>query len=134
MIHELSADECRALLKVASVGRVGFVRNGRVQIIPVNYVLDDHSVIIRTVPGGTISAAVASGSTVAFEVDHLDPLAGAGWSVLMNGAIHAVTDPAEIAAIDTHRVSPWAGPARPLHLRFTPDEISGRHVRRERDS
>ncbi|BDZ39801.1 pyridoxamine 5'-phosphate oxidase family protein [Microbacterium suwonense] len=133
MIHELSADECRGLLEAASVGRLGFTHDGRVQIIPVNYVLDGDSVIIRTVPGGIIGATAESGDPVAFEVDHLDSLGGEGWSVLMNGLIHPVTDPQELAAIDTQRVLPWAGPDRPLHLRFVIEQISGRRVRRERN-
>lgn len=133
MIRILSEDECRELLSAASVGRVGFIDGGRVQIIPVNYVLDGHDVIIRTVNDGVLAALPSSTVDVAFEVDHLDALSGEGWSVLLSGIVRVISDPDEIAAIKTHRVSPWAGPDRPLHLRFTAAAISGRRVRRERN-
>ena len=134
MIRALSAEECRELLPAVSVCRVGFVLDGRVQIIPVNYVLDGDDLIIRTLPDGIIRAAMDSDAGVSVEVDHLEYLAGEGWSVLMHGPLREITAPTEIARLDTHRVTPWADPDRPLHLRFSPEEMSGRRVRRERNA
>ena len=134
MIQELTAEECRTLLTAASVGRVGFILDGRVQIIPVNYVLDGEGIIIRTLTDGVLSqAASLDAGKIAFEVDHLEPLAGEGWSVLMHGSLRAITDEAEVSRLDTRRVTPWAGGDRPLHLRFAATEMSGRRVRRKRN-
>src|SRR5699024_5235122 len=122
MITTLSADECRALLTSATVGRVGFVRDGRIEIIPVNYVRDGDDIIIRTAPGGILSDLPSSPVELAFEVDHIHALGGTGWSVLLSGTVRAVSEPDELAAIrelPLYWVTPWAGGDRSLHLRFT---------------
>lgn len=134
MIRELTAEECRRLLTAASVGRLGFTRSGQVEIIPVNYVLDGDDLIIRTLPDGLVSSATASGERIAFEVDHLEDLAGEAWSILMHGQLHAITDADEVAALETDRVTPWAGGDRSLHLRFVVQDLTGRWVRRERNT
>lgn len=135
MITTLSAEECRALLTAATVGRVGFVRAGRVEIIPVNYLRDGDDLIIRTAPDGILSELAASPVELAFEVDHIHPQGGTGWSVLLSGTARAVSDPDELAALRElpwYSTTPWAGGDRSLHLRFTPSTISGREVRHER--
>lgn len=134
MIHHLSVEQCREMLTAASVGRVGFVQGDRVQIIPVNYVHDGDDIIIRTSPDGILRALPAATTDVAFEVDHIDSLAGTAWSVLLTCQVTEVTDPEEIAALDTHRVTPWAGPGRTLHLRLRAKAMSGRLVHRQRNT
>src|ERR687898_346774 len=46
--HELSNDECQALLAGSHLGRVALVEGGRPLILPVNYVLDDAAVVFPT--------------------------------------------------------------------------------------
>ncbi|WP_241263472.1 pyridoxamine 5'-phosphate oxidase family protein [Microbacterium esteraromaticum] len=130
MIAELTEQECLELLTTTTVGRVGFVADDRVLILPVNYVLDGRDVLIRTAPEGILSPL--PDTPIAFEVDHHDDLAGSGWSVLLStraseiGAAEVATAP---GAAHKH---PWAGGDRSRALRLTPETISGRHVRRDR--
>lgn len=129
----LDDQECWDLLGGASVGRVGFVHEGRVLIIPVNYRLHARTVIIRTSPTGVLSTLTDGRDGVAFEVDYHRGTGGAGWSVLMSGTIRGLTA-AEFAELPkSGRVLPWAGGTRDHRLRFTPDEVSGRRVRRRRN-
>lgn len=132
MMTELSEQECRELLRATTVGRVGFVADARVQIIPVNYLVDGDDVVIRIAPSGLLSALTQSTLQVAFEVDHHDDLAGSGWSVLLGGAISEMTGEELAAVPGASRRSPWAEGDRSLPLRFTPSSISGRRVRRAR--
>jgi nitroimidazol reductase NimA-like FMN-containing flavoprotein (pyridoxamine 5'-phosphate oxidase superfamily) len=65
------------------IGRLGFPTGRSPVIVPVNFGYDDEEVLLRVGPG-TI-AEVVPGLLVAFEVDEVDPEAGAAWSVLVRG-------------------------------------------------
>jgi uncharacterized protein len=129
----LDEQQCWDLLDGATVGRVGLVHDGRVLIIPTNYLLQDRSVLIRTSPDGVLGTLAGGADGVAFEVDYHDGGSGTGWSVLLSGSVRGLTE-AEIAELPQNdRVLPWAGGTRDLRLRFTPAEVSGRRVRRRRN-
>ena len=128
-IRRLTEEECWELVDVATVGRLGFVADGDVKIIPLNYMVDV-DVIIRTLPDGII--AKLAGTRVTFEVDyHSDQ--GAGWSVLMHGDLKVL--PADEADLVRrwNRVLPWAGGNRSLFLSFHADQVDGRRVTRQRN-
>ena len=132
MMTEMSEQECRELLRATTVGRIGFVADARVQIIPVNYLVDGDDIVIRTAPSGLLSRLTTSTVEVAFQVDHHDDLAGSGWSVLLGGAVSEMTADELAAVPGASRRSPWAEGDRSLPLRLTPSSISGRRVRRPR--
>ena len=132
MITEVNEKDCYALLGSTTVGRLGFVQDERVLVIPVNYVLDGADIVIRTAQDGLLSDLPSSREVVAFEVDHHDDLAGSGWSVLLNGAVTAMTADEVDAVPGTRRARPWAGGDRTLALRLHPDSVTGRRVHRDR--
>ncbi|MEV4773972.1 pyridoxamine 5'-phosphate oxidase family protein [Microbacterium sp. LWH12-1.2] len=132
MITSLSEQKCFDLLRTTTVGRFGFVRDARVQIIPVNYFLDDRDIVVRTAPDSVLSMLPASELEVAFEVDHHDDLAGTGWSVLLNGTVSAMPVDELDAVPASGRVHPWAGGDRDLPLRLHVHAVSGRSVQRPR--
>jgi len=119
-------------LTASTVGRVGFTQDGGIKIIPVNYVLDGRTLIIRTSPTSSVAAIPDSTMEVAFQVDYHGAVTGSGWSVLLNGTAIVLTED-EVAALEMpSRIVPWAGGDRSLHLRFTPRTIEGRRVTRHR--
>lgn len=133
MIRVLDEQECFDLVRAQTVGRLGFVADGRVQVIPVNYLVDGRSVVVRTAPGGVLTRASDEDAQVAFEVDHHDNTGGHGWSVLMNGPLTSMTE-SELAEVEgVRRVVPWAGSERSLPLRLTIETVSGRQVVRMRN-
>ncbi|UWF77937.1 MULTISPECIES: pyridoxamine 5'-phosphate oxidase family protein [Microbacterium] len=132
MITELSEQQCIELLGTTTVGRLGFVHEGRVHVIPVNFLLDGHDIVVRTSPEGPISELPDSTELVAFEIDHHDDLSGGGWSVLLNGPVTVMSDEELAAVPGTRRVQPWAGGERSLALRLRPELVSGRRVQRPR--
>jgi len=124
---ELDEQRCYELLTATTVGRIGFVRDDVVEILPVNFVVSGRDLLMRTASGGMLESLVESGTTVAFEVDYHDSLSRTAWSVLMNGALIRASA-AEAAAL-TARVIPWAGGERELLLRFRIARMTGRAVK-----
>lgn len=93
-VKELDPAECLVLLANAHLGRLAFVDKVGVlpMIVPVDYVLRDGSVTLRT-DGDTSLAADVDGFPVAFEIDGLDEVRGFGWDVVVRGHAEQVTDP-----------------------------------------
>lgn len=123
-VERLQLDECTELLARGGVGRIGFVRDDDVIVLPVNFVFDQGSVLFRTSPGAKFDAALHR-SRVAFEIDGAGPHGGL-WSVLINGVAQEVWDPVELERI---RALPlWSLTTRNggAVVRIAPAAISGR--------
>lgn len=127
-ITSLSTEECMALLNTVSVGRIALTRDALPVILPVNFVVDGHSILVRTGDGAVLRAARAGGTVVAFEVDNLDDLTLSGWSVLVTGTLREVTAVSAVLRAEQLPLAPWAGGERRHFVRITPGLISGRRV------
>lgn len=126
-LMELSEDECFALLGESGVGRVAFTTAAGPLIHPVNYLVDDATIVLRTSPYTRLGEHPYG--LVAFEVDDLDAEMQRGWSVVIVGRCAAVDDPDE--AIDlrrTGRLHAWAAGQRNLFVRITPQQVTGRRI------
>lgn len=131
-LKTLPEGECFELLAVAIVGRVGFVSDAGLQIIPVNYRLGaGHRIFLRVAPGGTLAQLAEVDSRVAFEVDyHADDFRIA-WSVLMQGTISVLDAEAKAAYADLRMPPvPWPGRSSSLPVQFMPTTVSGRNLYR----
>lgn len=106
----LDEDECRRLLSTHGVGRVATYGTNGPAVLPVNYVLAGAGVAFRTSEQGAL--AEASGTEVAFEVDHIDDAMRRGWSVLAVGQLERVTDDAAVRRAGGHRPLPAVGGRR----------------------
>lgn len=127
VLRELNRRDCLDRLQGSGVGRVAVCTPDGPVIIPVNYVLDDETVVVRTAPY-TLLAGHAW-DQAAFEIDDLDHDMRRGWSVLVVGQAAPVEDPDEIA--ESQRLSelmPWAPGSRNMFIRITPQRITGREV------
>ena len=127
-LRTLSPAECLDLLEPGGIGRVGFTSADGITIIPVNFaVAGGQAIIFRTAPDTLL--ALYADAHVSFEVDRLDEALHAGWSVLVQGQAHKVTDEREVQHLeDQTRLEPWAGGARDVYVRITPTRISGRRI------
>jgi nitroimidazol reductase NimA-like FMN-containing flavoprotein (pyridoxamine 5'-phosphate oxidase superfamily) len=128
-IRQIPESECLELLTSTTVGRIAFVDADGQQILPVNFVLIDGDIYLRTLPGGVIDTALSHGhDDVAFEIDHHDVFR-IGWNVTVRGSASRVEDPATIDAIlANERLHPWAGGDRLAVVKVTPRTIAGRRV------
>ena len=129
LLEVLSAADCRAYLGRGGVGRFLFEQDRGPVAVPVNFRMLGDDVVFRTSPG-TGQAAGTAQRQVSFEVDHLDEALGEGWSVLISGHAHTVTDPSELAQVQSLEIQPWAGGQRQVYLRIVPTLVTGRRIRR----
>jgi nitroimidazol reductase NimA-like FMN-containing flavoprotein (pyridoxamine 5'-phosphate oxidase superfamily) len=124
---ELTKDECFGLLAGRHLGRVVLVDDRGPLALPVNFVLDQHTVLLRS-DEGTKLAVAGRGGRVAFEIDGVDEATRTGWSVLVRGEAVEVTDPAELARVRQLPLYPWAPGAKRRHIRILPTSLTGRRI------
>jgi nitroimidazol reductase NimA-like FMN-containing flavoprotein (pyridoxamine 5'-phosphate oxidase superfamily) len=81
---------CLRLLATATLGRVGVSSGALPSVLPVNFRFDGRQILIRTGTGTKLDAALDN-AVVAFEVDEIDPVAHASWSVMVTGIARELT-------------------------------------------
>jgi nitroimidazol reductase NimA-like FMN-containing flavoprotein (pyridoxamine 5'-phosphate oxidase superfamily) len=123
----IEEDECWELLASKQVGRIATSIANRPDVFPVNFKLDGKEVVIYTVPGTKLAAAVL-GPGVAFEVDDLDEGNSLGWSVVARGRGTEVEKLEDLMHVETLGIRPWTDSPKFRYLRISIDEISGRRV------
>ncbi|MEU1540787.1 pyridoxamine 5'-phosphate oxidase family protein [Actinacidiphila glaucinigra] len=124
---ELGRDECWELLSTHGVGRLALPMPEGITVVPVNYCVAEGTIAFRTSPAAT--PAEATDTKCAFEVDEVDDALSQGWSVLVRGMAHTVTDPAGVRRLEEQAYTgPWAGGERDLWLRITPSTVTGRRI------
>ncbi|MCQ4199499.1 pyridoxamine 5'-phosphate oxidase family protein [Streptomyces coelicoflavus] len=134
---ELGAEEALALLGSVSLGRVVFTRQALPTIRPVNHVLDDGDIVIRTHEGAALTSrtwkAGDPGVVVAYEADSIDPATHLGWSVVVTGYAQPVTDPGELTRYQA-LLRPWVERSMDYAIRIAPDLITGVRLTEARPS
>lgn len=118
----LDQDECRELLRLSRIGRVGYLTAGAINIIPVAYAIVEGDIVLKTAVGSAL-AKLPSGEAVAFQIDEFDEETRTGWSVLVNGDLRQ----RESQNLEIE-VTPWALGPRELVMAITPRTLSGRAV------
>jgi len=124
---ELTMGECFELLAGQRLGRLAFVDALGPIVLPVNFVLDTHMVVIRTDEGTKLDIA-SHGGRVAFEVDQIDAVTGSAWSVLIRGEAIEVTDGQELARLSTLPLHPLAPGQKSHYVRILPALVTGRRI------
>jgi nitroimidazol reductase NimA-like FMN-containing flavoprotein (pyridoxamine 5'-phosphate oxidase superfamily) len=128
VITAMTAAQCRQHLAGESVGRVGVTAHALPVIIPVNYALDDDTIVFRTAPDGLLAHACDE-TVVAFEVDRLSPDGSDGWSVLVVGVAQLVPD--HLAQRAGRDLPAALGPGQDQLVTIATARITGRQVERQ---
>jgi uncharacterized protein len=125
-LEVIGLEECLSLLASQAFGRLAYVDAGQPGIVPVNHLVDGASIVLRSLDGGKLGAAIFE-RPVAFEVDALDAQARTGWSVVVQGRATIIEDDEakRFAALDSWAVQPGA---RTTWIRIVADEVSGRRL------
>jgi uncharacterized protein len=76
-------------------------------ILPVDYGLLDLDIVVRTVPGTKLNAALAD-AVVAFQTDFSDTTIEEGWSVLVRGFARELTSHDEIREAHKLGLCSWS--------------------------
>ena len=129
-VDRLTTAQCRELLDRHHFGRLGFIDSVGVlpSIIPVNYLLDEDKVVIRTDAGSKLNAALR-GAPVAFEVDSVDETHEVGWSVVVRGRAEEVTDEDKLAELRHTPLLAWHPAPKARYVRINASQVSGRRIR-----
>lgn len=125
-LEVLTEFQCLEYLHSSRLGRIAFLDEDGVDVLPVNYASDGAIVIFRTSKGTKLDRSLAG--RIAFEVDGWDAQTGVGWSVVIKGVAEEVTkgnDPFS-AALRERKVVPLAPGEREHWIAVYPAQISGR--------
>ena len=123
----LSKAKCLELLAKHSFGRLAFWSHDLPLILPVNYVFEEPSIVVRTGPGAKLEQTPLA--RVAFEIDEADPLGQWGWSVVAQGPAFDITSSLDerSEALRKLQVTPWAPGDKPSWLEVSATRVSGRY-------
>jgi hypothetical protein len=122
-LERLSRAETHEVLATQLVGRFVYVaREGVPDVVPVNYVWHEDTILIRSGPGPKLQAAERR-ETVAFEVDEVDETTHTGRSVVVLGRAE-VLEPRAVR-LDPE---PWADGPRRHVIRIVPTRVEGRRL------
>ncbi|MGW5686167.1 pyridoxamine 5'-phosphate oxidase family protein [Nonomuraea sp. NPDC003754] len=126
-LQVLSTEECLELLASADIGRIVFTDHALPAVQPVNFYLDDASIVIRTNLGSKLAAATRQ-AVVAFEADEFDSDTHTGWSVTAVGRARAVQDDDERARLSRLPLRPWTPGDRSHFIVVRIEQVSGRRI------
>ncbi len=121
-VADLTAEECWTLLRSQEFGRLAYRLVDEVHLVPINYLVDDGRLVIRTGSGNKLLAAALE-SDAALEIDWYDE--GSAWSVVARGRFHRLGED-EQAAIDETKLHSWLPTLKYEMLALLPSEVSGR--------
>ncbi|APT85367.1 pyridoxamine 5'-phosphate oxidase family protein [Corynebacterium aquilae] len=106
-----------------SLGRIVVRRKDDMDIFPVNYVIDNEIIYLRTAEGNKLFS-LALNNDVLFEADHVDN--GHAWSVVVKGRAEVLKDAEAIHHADSLPLKPWVPTLKYNYVTITPTEVSGR--------
>ena len=121
-VERLPEEECWALLAQEEFGRLAFRLVDEVHLVPINYLVDDGTLLFRTAPGAKLLAAELE-SDVAFEIDWHDDQAA--WSVVARGHIRRL-DEAEEDRVDALPLRSWLDTPKYDVVQLVPTSVTGR--------
>lgn len=122
----LSLSESWDLLARVSLGRLVTNAGGEPEIFPVNFAVQDRTVLFRTAEGTKLASAVVN-SRVLFEADDHNPVEG--WSVIVAGMAHLLRTDDEIRDAQRAPLLPWTAWSKPHYVRVLPSSVTGRRFR-----
>lgn len=122
----LSVSESWELLSRVPLGRLVTSVDDRARIFPVNFVVQDRTVLFRTAEGTKLVSA-AINNQVLFEADDHD--GAGGWSVIVEGTARTLRSDKEIAEADRTQLLSWVATHKPHYVRVIPTSITGRRFR-----
>jgi nitroimidazol reductase NimA-like FMN-containing flavoprotein (pyridoxamine 5'-phosphate oxidase superfamily) len=124
-LNQLSRQECLRLLARVPMGRIVFTHQALPAIRPVNHIVDDGDIVIRSHRAAAITAvAHRSGVVVAYEADEIDAERHLGWSVIVTGRAYMVENAADVARYQK-LIDPWVAGEMDQVIRIHPEIITG---------
>jgi len=127
-VEYLPADVCWELMRSSVLGRLAVVIEDHPDIFPVNYVVDQGSVVFRTAAGTKMAGALAN-TPVALEVDGYDAVEEQAWSVVLRGRAEHVLQAQALAQADALPLFPWQRGPKENFVRIHRINLTGRRFK-----
>ncbi|MEV0673248.1 pyridoxamine 5'-phosphate oxidase family protein [Mycobacterium sp. NPDC050441] len=122
----LSESECWRLLGSMTLGRIVTTVDDEANIFPVNFAVQNRSILFRTAEGTKLISA-AINNHVLFEADDHDVVDG--WSVIVRGVARTLRTDEELDEAERAQLLPWTATAKPHWVRVSPVRVTGRRFR-----
>jgi uncharacterized protein len=131
IVEEIPESECLQLLAETNFGRLAVLDGKQPVILPVNYTYASEGIVVHTDVGVKIDAG--SQHLVAFEIDSIEEGMRTGWSVLVKGPAHDITETIDELSVRLRqtRVDTWSPGEPRRRLVIHVSAVSGRRLRRE---
>ncbi|WP_181442278.1 pyridoxamine 5'-phosphate oxidase family protein [Streptomyces tateyamensis] len=113
------------LLRQLAVGRLIHTEDALPAVTPTCYVLDSADAVVIPLPAGSRLATSLENAVVGFQADLLDGQTRRGWTVLVIGRSHLLTEPARLADLHQHGPHPWGHSDAHSYLRIDPELVTG---------
>lgn len=127
-LRVLGGHECRRRLASVPIGRLAFVADGDLHVLPVRHTMVGGLIVFRSASGTKFDAALRT-ATCAFEVDGYEPVTRTGWSVVAKGIADVIDDEDQIAQLEKLDLPSWLPGNRPRYwVQLRIDEITGRSL------
>jgi uncharacterized protein len=123
----LDREHSLALLRSATIGRLAIHAGALPAIVPVNFAVTEHAIVIRTGTGSKLQQAIDN-AVVAFEVDDFDPMRHTGWSVNVVGVAREITEPGELELVRRVPLAHWVPGEATHYVGIALDVVSGRRL------
>lgn len=121
----LDSATCWSLIGRQDFGRLAVSVAGRPDIFPVNFIVDDGTIVFRSAEGSKL-ASMAINSAVAFEVDSYDAQTNVAWSVVVHGQARLVHNSPTEERLQSLPLFPWNTAPKNRLVQIDVHEISGR--------
>ena len=125
-LEELTVEESWRLATDTQISRIGWTGPRGPVVLPVNHVVHEESLWIRTSAHSSMAEQVDE-SAVALLVDKLDPDTHVGWSVQFKGRAEILYHEDQIPET-VKSLQSWPAGPRPLWVRLRPKEVTGRRL------
>jgi nitroimidazol reductase NimA-like FMN-containing flavoprotein (pyridoxamine 5'-phosphate oxidase superfamily) len=128
VMTELTTERCWELLRGDEFGRLAFRMVDEVHIVPINYAVDDETILFRTAEGNKL-LGLTMHPQIAFEIDSFGE--DEAHSVTVRGTARRLEEDEEHRA-EQLPLRPWVNTLKYNVVEITPIEITGRAFRLDR--
>ncbi|WP_417508638.1 pyridoxamine 5'-phosphate oxidase family protein [Microbacterium sp.] len=126
----LSVAESWTLLRTQQLGRLITNVGERIDVFPVNFVIDADQILFRTAEGSKL-VELTINDEVLFEADdHTDTHA---WSVIVRGTARRLETDAEVQHADSLGLAPWIPTLKTNYVSIAAKSVTGRAFRLEEE-
>jgi nitroimidazol reductase NimA-like FMN-containing flavoprotein (pyridoxamine 5'-phosphate oxidase superfamily) len=130
VFEELGPEDCLELLREEPLGHVALTARALPVVLPVSFAVSGGDIVWRSAQGTKLNDACCD-FVVAFEADHYEPDHAQGWSVMVQGLAHVVTDSEELDRARELPLESWTSEGvADRYVCLVPDVVTGRRIRK----